>query len=123
MLAAGIDAAPRTIAATAVPSATAIKLDGEFTESVWERVPAVSDFRQREPKDDAAPTFATEVKVAYDASHVYVAVFAHDPDGQARSTHLSDGAGREQWEPRVHVADDRDHDLVSRDPDGVQPGP
>ena len=80
VLAAGIDAAPRTIAATAVPSATAIKLDGEFTESVWERVPAVSDFRQREPKDDAAPTFATEVKVAYDASHVYVAVFAHDPE-------------------------------------------
>ena len=47
-----------TVAATALPEATAIKLDGAFTETVWEHVPAVSDFRQRDPKDGGAPTFA-----------------------------------------------------------------
>src|SRR5258708_27427336 len=69
-----------TIAATPLPEATAIKLGGAFTEAVWEHVPAVSDFHQRDPKDGAAPTFATDVKVAYDASNLYVAVRAHDPE-------------------------------------------
>ncbi len=69
-----------SIAATAVPAATAIKLDGEFNEAVWEHVPVVDGFRQREPKDGEAPSFRTEVKVVYDASNLYVAVFAHDPE-------------------------------------------
>ncbi|HWK11462.1 MAG TPA: carbohydrate binding family 9 domain-containing protein, partial [Vicinamibacterales bacterium] len=83
LLVASVDAAPKsaaTIAAAPIPSTTAIKLDGEFNETVWERVPAVSDFKQREPKDGDAATFATEVKVAYDAAHIYVAVFARDPE-------------------------------------------
>ena len=69
-----------SISATPVPETVAIKLDGAFTESVWERVPAASDFRQRDPKDGAAPTFRTDVKVVYDASNLYVAVRAHDPE-------------------------------------------
>jgi hypothetical protein len=83
VLSAGTDAAsrgPAVIAATPVPSATAIRLDGEFSETIWERVPVVSDFRQREPKDGEAATFRTDVKVVYDATHIYVAVFAHDPE-------------------------------------------
>ena len=83
MLSAGNDAAARgpvVLAATAVPSATAIKLDGEFSERVWENVPSVSDFRQREPKDGDPATFRTEVKVVYDPTHIYIAVFAHDPE-------------------------------------------
>jgi hypothetical protein len=83
VLSAGFDAAPRSnasIAAVAVPTATAIKLDGEFSESVWETVPAVGGFRQREPKDGETATYPTEVKVVYDAAHLYVAVFAHDPE-------------------------------------------
>src|SRR5262249_43459910 len=73
---------PRTasVAATAVPQATAVKLDGAFTESAWDGVPEISDFKQREPNDGAAPTFATDVKVVYDASNLYVAVRAHDPE-------------------------------------------
>jgi hypothetical protein len=69
-----------SVPATPLPAATAIKLDGAFTEAIWEQVPAFSDFRQRDPKDGAAPTFATDVKVAYDASNLYVAVRAHDPE-------------------------------------------
>src|SRR4051812_4602150 len=82
LLSAGVPAAsgPSAISATPVPEATAIKLDGEFTETVWESVPAISDFRQREPKDGEAPAFKTDVKVVYDAANMYVAVFAHDPE-------------------------------------------
>ncbi len=71
---------PARVAATAVPEASALKLDGEFNETVWERAPSISDFRQRDPKDGGDPTFQTEVRVAYDATSVYVAVTAHDPE-------------------------------------------
>ena len=71
---------PARMAAAAVPEASALKLDGEFNETVWERAPAVTDFRQRDPKDDGDPTFKTEVRVAYDATSMYVAVTAHDPE-------------------------------------------
>src|SRR5260221_12220676 len=69
-----------SLTATALPEATAIKLDGTFSEAVWEHVPAVSDFRQRDPKDGGAPTYATDIQVVYDASNLYVAVRAHDPE-------------------------------------------
>src|SRR5215831_4932668 len=80
----GSGPAPRsaaaTISAVAVPQATAIKLDGTFGERIWDAIPAVTDFRQREPKDGGPPTFQTEVKVAYDAANLYVAVRARDPE-------------------------------------------
>ena len=53
-LAAGSDAA--RVAAQPVSSASAIKLDGELSEDVWQKAPVVSGFRQREPNEGAAAT-------------------------------------------------------------------
>jgi cysteine-rich repeat protein len=78
-LAGSVSSGTSTSAASPLPDATAVKLDGAFTEAAWEHVPAVSDFRQREPKDGADPSFATDVQVVYDASNLYIAVRAHDP--------------------------------------------
>src|SRR3954469_7097994 len=82
LLSAGVPAAsgPSAISATPVPEATAIKLDGEFTETEWESVPAISDFRRREPKDGEAPAFKTDFKVVSDAANICLAVLAHDPE-------------------------------------------
>src|SRR6185436_5830319 len=80
MLSAPATPAVSSMPATPLPAATAIKLDGAFTEAIWEQIPAISDFRQRDPKDGAPPTFATDVKVVYDASNLYIAVRAHDPE-------------------------------------------
>src|SRR4029078_1924280 len=74
--------APPSMAAGAIPQTAAIKLDGAFNETAWDGVPATRDFRHSEPKDNAAPTFATEVKVLYDATNLYVAVRASDPEPQ-----------------------------------------
>src|SRR5262245_58602554 len=60
--------------------ATALKLDGELTEEFWSRAPVIDGFVQREPKEGAAPTYKTEARVAYDSSHIYVAVTAFDPE-------------------------------------------
>jgi len=81
--AAAVNAAVPTVArvaATPIPEAMAIRVDGELNDAVWQTVPAITEFQQREPREGAAPTFQTEARVAYDATALYVAVQAFDPD-------------------------------------------
>src|SRR3954453_5346251 len=68
------------VAAQAVPSTAAVKLSGELSEEVWQQAPVVSGFRQREPTEGAAATYDTEVRVAYDANAIFIAVQALDAD-------------------------------------------
>lgn len=68
------------VAAEPLTSASAIRLDGELTEEVWQRAPLVTGFRQRDPHEGAPATFETEARVAYDDTALYVAVQAKDPD-------------------------------------------
>src|SRR5882672_2109475 len=72
--------APARVAATPIPAATAIKVDGELNDAIWQTVPPVKEFLQREPREGAAPTFETEARIAYDAEALYVAVQAFDTD-------------------------------------------
>src|SRR5215213_10826713 len=79
----GRPAAPRPdsrAATTAVPEATAIRVDGELNDAVWQSVPLITGFRQRDPNDGAAATYETEARIAYDATSLYIAVQALDPD-------------------------------------------
>jgi hypothetical protein len=68
------------VAPTQVPGATAVRVDGQFTDEVWRNAPLITGFRQRDPKDGAPATFETEARVAYDATALYVAVTAIDPE-------------------------------------------
>lgn len=70
------------IAATVVPAATAVRIDGHLTDEVWRRAPVVTGFKQRDPRDGAPATFETEARVAYDDTAIYVAVQALDPEPQ-----------------------------------------
>ena len=70
---------PRAEAAEAT-GAIAIRLDGDFGEAVWSRAVPITEFLQRDPKEGAPPSFATEARVAYDTSYLYVAVRAFDSD-------------------------------------------
>ena len=71
---------PPRAGAAPIPSATAIRLDGELTEEVWQTAPLITGFKQRDPKDGADPTYETEARVVYDAAALYVAVLALDPE-------------------------------------------
>lgn len=62
------------------PSAAAMQIDGELTEAVWSKVPAVNGFVQRDPREGAPATFDTDVRVAFDDTALYIAVNALDPD-------------------------------------------
>jgi hypothetical protein len=70
------------VVATPVASATAIRVDGELTEDVWQKAPVIDEFLQRDPSEGAAPTFKTEARVAYDTTALYVAVQAFDAQPQ-----------------------------------------
>ena len=89
--------------------ATALKLDGELDDEVWARADAVTDFRQREPREGAEPTARTQVKVAYDAEAMYVAVQADDPDPSKIVGILTrrDGSSPSDW---IRVMIDSYHD-------------
>src|SRR3954454_16814751 len=83
-LAGSVDAAPETPAvprAAAVrPAATAVRVDGELSDAIWHTATPISGFLQRDPHEGAPPSFETEARVAYDATALYVAVDAFDPE-------------------------------------------
>ena len=47
---------------------------------MWIKAAPVTEFLQRDPNEGATPTHPTDVRVAYDATSVYVAIRAMEPD-------------------------------------------
>lgn len=73
--------APRTasVAAYAIADqARAVQVDGVLNDDVWTKAPLVTGFVQRVPNDGSPATHQTEVRIAYDAQAIYVAVNALD---------------------------------------------
>jgi hypothetical protein len=60
------------------PDTDYVFVDGIVNEPVWDRAPAVTDFRQREPNEGDPATEAIEVRVLYDQDNVYVGIMAFD---------------------------------------------
>jgi hypothetical protein len=70
-------------AATAIRAGHAPKLDGTLDDPIWQTAPVVADFRQREPIETAAATEKTEVRILYDARHVYFGIHCYDQSPSA----------------------------------------
>ncbi len=87
MLACGAGAPTNTARAIRVVRAPSV--DARDTGDVWRSIPAVSEFRQWLPHDDAPPTFRTEFRVAYDAENLYVLVRAFDPHPDSIVRHMA----------------------------------
>jgi hypothetical protein len=99
----------RVVGAAAMPEASALQLDGELNDDVWRRADVITDFRQRDPKEDAEPTYRTEARVAFDREALYVAVQAFDPEPNRIVGHLTrrDNASPSDW---LRVIVDSYHD-------------
>lgn len=65
------------------PVSERIVLDGILNEAVWKDVPAASGFTQREPRAGEPATEATEVRVAYTPSTLYIGIRALDSEPRA----------------------------------------
>lgn len=82
-------AQPAQPVARAVRVDAAPVIDGRLDDPAWAQAPAISGFRQREPREGAAATEATTVRIAYDATHLYVAAALADSQPDAiRATEL-----------------------------------
>ena len=65
-----------------LPASTAIELDGQILEGIWQRATPITDFTQQEPVEGGAPSERTEIRVIFDEDHLYIgAIFYDDPDG------------------------------------------
>jgi hypothetical protein len=62
----------RSVVAT--PVATAMSIDGLVNDPAWSSVPTVGDLIQREPKPGEPPTEKTDIKIAYNSTHLYIGV-------------------------------------------------
>src|SRR2546421_7169023 len=65
--------------AVAVRADRPVVIDGKDDDPVWRLAPAITAFREFQPKEDGDPRFATEAKVAYDSRNFYVFIRAFDP--------------------------------------------
>jgi hypothetical protein len=54
------------------------KLDGTLDDPVWQAAAPVDDFRQREPFETQPATERTDVRILYDARHIYFGVHCYD---------------------------------------------
>ena len=73
----------RAIEAHRIPDGQRVILDGRFDEPFWANAVPSGDFVQIDPANGQAPTERTEVRIAYDADALYIAVTCYDsdPDG------------------------------------------
>ena len=60
----------------AVKTTDAIKVDGVLDEASWSSAPIVDRFIQQEPQEGQAASDRTEVRMIYDAGHLYIGVRA-----------------------------------------------
>ena len=97
---ASVPAPDSALRALAVRAAHAPLIDGRDDDEVWRTAPAITAFREFQPVQGKAPSYATVAKVAYDDRNLYVFVRAFDPDPATVSRLL---ARRDGWPPGDHI--------------------
>lgn len=70
---------PKTLSATRTADRPTI--DGDISETAWERAEVADGFTQVQPDEGRPPTERTEIRMLYDDSSLYVAARMHDNDG------------------------------------------
>jgi len=119
-------AAPALAAAASAGAVrvTATNAGRNLEESVWQTVPAVGGFVEREPQEGAAPAQATEFRVAYDDTTLFVQVRAFDTEPDKIVTYLTrrDDESPCDW---IRILVDSYHDRRTAyefavNPDGVK---
>jgi len=75
----GADPSAGAKRASAVRATSPVVIDGRDDDAVWRLAPAITQFREFQPKEDGDPRYATEAKVAYDDRNLYVFIRAFDP--------------------------------------------
>ena len=76
----GVDAETEELQAKAYRTYESVEIDGELTESDWQKATPIRQFTQYEPDAGAALTEVTEVRILYDERHIYFGFVCSEPD-------------------------------------------
>ncbi len=95
---------------TAIPVEEAPTIDGRLDEFVWQGVPGVSEFYQKEPVEGEAATETTTVYILYDRAYLYIGVELLDSEPvQVRASELRRDSSLEN-DDSFGIAIDSHHD-------------
>jgi hypothetical protein len=61
-------------------------IDAKLDDEVWKTAALFKDFYQFNPGDNIAPSKPTEVRIGYDAKHLYIAFHCYDEPSKVRAT-------------------------------------
>ena len=79
-IATNADAETDALRATAHRTYQSIEIDGELTESEWQKAIPIRQFIQFEPDAGAPLTESTEVRILYDDKHIYFGFVCSEPE-------------------------------------------
>ena len=77
-----------TLAATRISESEAPTIDGDISDPVWQKAPALDEFYQLEPHEGAPASERTVVRVLYDDKNLYFAFMAYDDEPQKITAHI-----------------------------------
>ncbi len=66
----------------------AITVDGDLSEPIWQQARVITNFVQKEPVQQADPTYKTEVRLAYDEDALYISAICFQPRDLTRVQNL-----------------------------------
>ena len=83
-----------SLPATHISEAEAPTIDGDVSDPIWQKAPALDEFYQLEPHEGAPADERTVVHVLYDDKNIYIAFMAFDDEPQKITAHIKarDGA-------------------------------
>ncbi len=85
-------------------------IDGVLDEPFWASIPAITDFRQREPVDGANPSERSEVRVGFTEDGLYFGLTLSDSEPELIRRSILHREGRIDQDDRIIIALDTYHD-------------
>ncbi len=79
---------PPVYGVTRLVAGESVRVDGRLDESLWERAERLSPLTLTEPVQGAAPSHPTDVRLAFDADFLYVAIRCYDDPSQVRARQM-----------------------------------
>lgn len=80
---------PQKIYNTKIIQTEPLKIDGEFTERIWEETKWEGNFVQISPREGRNPYFQTEFAILYDKNNFYIGIRAFDKNPDSISVRMT----------------------------------
>ncbi len=77
-----------TLPGTRIDAKDAPDIDGDISDPIWQKAPALDEFYQLEPHEGAPADERTVVRVLYDKDNIYISIMAFDDEPAKITAHI-----------------------------------